>query len=308
MKKILSFFLVFLIAASLFGCNNAIIYDEETTVNGWLKERTRGYVQISPSSHMILFKEEEGFKIGIDTGTDMIPKLKLENDEENTVTIEANMLSATAGEELFSAATHAPRVFDPYRNRYTRAMQVWKKDDATFRIFFWLYGEDTDFYPVPKLLTQEQYTAMTALVEEYNAKKQEESLAANEKIVNYTADFLNLYQGSYYSEKAENPDGNIFYECTGTTEYATVYRDLFSELELSEQDWRNSFASLGYTGQKLNLQIVYCDLSVNDASVDLTLHTEDGYTSAFLKSKNTSLSYVFCPALAELNYVNVKIK
>ncbi len=308
MKKIFSLFLVLLMITALFGCNNAIIYDEETTVNHWLKEHTQGYVQLNPSSVMTLYKEEEGFKISIDTGTDMIPELKLENDAKNTVTLEKNLLTATVGEKPYAVATHENRVFDPYRNRYTRALQVWKKDETNFRIFFWLYGEDTDFYPIPKLLTQEQYTEITALVEEYNAEKQEESFAANEKVINYAADFMNLYKASYFSDKAKNPDGTIYYECVGTTEYAVIYRNLFSKLELSEQDWRNSFESLGYTGQKLNLQIVYCDLAVNEKSVDLILQTKDGYTSSLLKIKNPELSYTFCPALAELDYVNIEIK
>lgn len=308
MKKSLCLLLVLLMTATLFGCNNAVIYDEETVINRWLKERTQGYVQVSPSSHMVLYKEEEGFKLDLDTGTDMIPTLKLDNDAKNIVTVEKDLLSVTVGEEEFAVATHENRVFDPYRNRYTRALQVWKKDDTTFRIFFWLYGEDTDFYPIPKLLTQEQYAEIIALVEEYNAEKQEESLVANEKIINYTADFMNLYKASYFSDKAKNPDGTIYYECVGTTEYASVYRNLFAELELSEQDWRNSFESLGYTGQKLNLQILYCDLVVNEESVTLTLQTQDGYRSSLLKSKNLAFDYAFCPAFAELDYVNVEIR
>ena len=309
MKKILSVLLVLLITTTLLcACNSAVIYEEETAINAWLKQRTQGYGQVSPSSRMILFRADGGFTVRIDTGSDLSPKLTVEDDETNTVVQEKSILTATSDTALYAIADHARRVFDPYKKRYTYSMQVWQKDASTFRIFFWLYGEDTDFYPIPKLLTADQYTEALALVEQYNVEQQAKSEVSGEKIVDYTGDFINLYKAAYFSEKAKNPKGEVYYECVGVTEYASAYRTVFAKMGLSEQDWRNSFEDLGYTGQKLNLQIVYCDVSIGKDTVDMILRTDDAYTSALLKSKNLTLTYSFCPTLKTQDYVNVEIK
>ncbi len=309
MKKALSLILTLLMAAALFGCGNAVIYEEETAVNTWLKERTQGYTQIAPSSRMVLFQEEEGFKIRIDTGSDMIPKLTVENDKTNTVALDNSILTVTAGDGLYAKADHTSSVFDPYKNRYTRAMQVYQKDGTTFRIFFWLYGSATDFYPIPQLLTSDQYDRMLKILEDYTAEKLEETEAVGETNVNYTGDFMALYKSYYFTDKAKNPGGTIFYEYNGTpSEHLLVYRNLFSQLEMTEQDWRKSFEDLGYTGQKLDLQIVYCDLVVGTDTVDLSLQTSDAYTSALLQSKNLTLTYAFCPSLSQQDYIRVEVK
>ncbi len=310
MKKILiSAFALLLLTLSLCGCNRAIIYEEETAIQTWLKEKTQGYTQCTPSSRMILTHQKDGFQIRLDTGSDMVAKLTVENDATNQTVQERNLLTVTGPGGLFAAADHANRVFDPYRNSYTRALQVWQKDETTFRIFFWLYGEDTDFYPIPKLLTQDQYRRVLDMVETYNGEKALESEAAGEKIINYTGDFLNLYQAIYVSDKATNPNGTVYYEHTGAaTEHAAIYREMFSRLGLTEQDWRRSFQKLGYTGQKLNLQILYCDLTVGESTVTMTLHTDDGYTSSLLASQNLPLTYSFCPAFASRPDIILNVK
>ncbi len=308
MKKVLSLTLVLFTVSILFGCSKAVIYEEETTINTWLKQRTEGYVQLTPSSLMVLTNREDGFRIELSTGSDMIPELTVKNRKNNTAGTERNLLTVTTDQTLFAQANHKNSVFDPYRNSYTRALQVWKKDDSTFRIFLWLYGDETDFYPIPKLLTQSQYSEILKLVEAYDAERAETSKNSGEKIINYTGDFLNLYKSSYFSDKAKNPNGDIYYECIGTSEYAAEYRKLFAQLGLSEQAWRKSFETLGYTGQKLNLQIVYFDLVVNKNDLKMTLNTTDAFTSALLKSKNLPLQYSFCPALQEVDGIHVEVK
>ena len=308
MKKILSLALVLLTVATLFGCSKAVIYEEETTIHTWLKQRTEGYVQLTPSSLMVLTNREDGYRIELSTGSDMIPELTVKNQKNNTTATEKNLLTVTTDQTLFAQANHKNSVFDPYRNSYTRALQVWKKDESTLRIFLWLHGEYTDFYPIPKLLTQSQYSEMLKLVEDYDAKRAEASKNSGEKIINYTGDFLNLYKSSYFSDKAKNPDGDIYYECVATTEYAAEYRKLFAQLGLSEQDWRKSFEKLGYTGQRLNLQIVYFDLTIGKNGLKITLNTADAFTSALLKSKNLPLEYAFCPNLQAVDGIHVEIK
>ena len=308
MKKILSLALVLFTVTTMLGCSKAVIYEEETEINTWLKQRTEGYVQLPPSSQMVLASTQNGIKIDLDTGADMIPELKIKPGKTADFLTENNILTLSEGETVFAKANHKNSVFNPYRNHYTRALQVWKKDDFTFRIFFWLYGDNTDFYPIPKLLTQSQYSEMLELVKAYDAQKAEESINAETNVVNYTGDFLGLYKSFYFSDKAKNPDGDIYYECVGTTEYAAEYRKLFAQLGLSEQDWRKSFEALGYTGQKLNLQIVYCDLTIDGNSVNLTLQTADAYTSALLQSKELNLQYSFCPALQNSEGITVEVK
>lgn len=303
MKKTGSLFLIFVLAASLCACSKAIVYQEETEMNGWLKEHTQGYYQVTPSSLMELYIEEEGFKVSLSTGSDMIPKLRVENDAVDDIVEENRILTVTSSDGEIASASHKKRVFDPYRNAYVRALQVWQKSETNFRVFLWLYAEDTDFYPIPKLLTKDQYDQALALVEAYDVEQAEKDELAGKAIVNYTGDFINLYNASYGSEKAENPKGDLYYECVGTTAYGDAYRSLFAKIGLTEQDWRNSFKSLGYTGQELNLQIVYFDLTVGDSAVSLSLQTEDAYSTARWKAQNPAASYAFCPVFAETEYI-----
>ncbi len=175
MKKILSLALILSICATFFGCSKAIIYEEEAVIHQWLNQRTEGYVQLTPSSQMVLASTQNGIKIDLDTGADMIPELKIKPGKTADSLTENNILTLSEGETVFAKANHKNSVFNPYRNHYTRALQVWKKDDSTFRIFFWLYGNNTDFYPIPQLLTQSQYSEMLKLVEDYDAKQTEAS-------------------------------------------------------------------------------------------------------------------------------------
>lgn len=309
MKKLCSLALLFALTATLWGCSSPIVYEEEKTINAWLNERTEGYRQVAPSSRMVLYQDEEGFTVKIDTGTDMIPRITVEDDKTNTTAVDNTMLTVTGGNTVFARSTHENSVFDPYRNSYTRAMKVYQKDETTFRVFFWLYGAPTDFYPIPQLLTQEQYSQMLEIVEEYSTEKVAESKDAGEDPVNYTGDFMALYKGQYFSHKAKNPDGTIFYQYNGSTsEYFSVYRTLFFDLGLTEQDWRTSYEKLGYTGQELNLQIVYFDLSVGKDTVDMTLMTSDTYTSRLLASYNLDFTYSFCTSLAPQEFIKVEQK
>lgn len=308
MKKIVSLTLLLFMAASLFSCAKPVIYEEEEAIHGWLKERTAGYTQVNPSSRMVLFQEEEGFKVRIDTGSDMVPKLTVDYDAINTVAVDNSILTVTSGTVLYGTATHVNRVFDPYRNAYTRALQVWQKDEKTFRIFFWIYGSDTDFYPFPKLLTEPQYRQMLDLVTAYTEQANAKAEAAGEDIINYAGEFMNLYKGYYTTEKAKNPNSGIFYEYVGkSTEYADLYRSLFAKMGLTEQDWRKSFEDLGYTGQKLDLMIVYCDLTVGDNAVSLALKPKDAYFSHLLAAQNPAFTYNFCPSLSQKDFVVVTV-
>ncbi len=309
MKKFLALALLLCLTVTLCGCHSAIIYDEEKTVNAWLEERTEGYQTVSPSRRMILTNVEEGFKIRIDTGSDAQPRLTVENDAINTIAVENGILTVTAGDKVYAAADNSNKVFDPYRNAYTSSMKVYQKDENTFRVFFWLYGEDTDFYPLPKLLTEEQYSQMLTVVENYTQTQAQQSELQGEDPFNYSGEFMSLYKGKYFSDLAKNPEGTIYYEATGTTtENAAIYRNLFTSLGLSEQGWRESYENLGYTGQNLNLQIVYFDMVMGTDKVTLTLHTNDAYSSPKLKEANLSLTYGFCPSLQNFDFIGTEVK
>ena len=105
--------------------------------------------------------------------------------------------------------------------------------------------------------------------------------------------------GKYFSDKASNPNGGVFYQYTGeASEHMSEYRTLFKKLNLTEQDWRKSFESLGYTGQKETLQIVYFDISIGDTQITLDFHKSDSYTSDAWKALGKDFTYTFCPSLS----------
>jgi hypothetical protein len=238
----------------------------------------------------------------------MVPQLLIKRSSDRSGTLERSMLTVTTTSSLYAKATHASRVFNPYQNRYTPALQVWQKDANTFRIFFWLYGANTDFYPIPRLLTEKQYQIMLDKVTEFHREQELEAELSGDDIINYTGDFLKLYESSYQSEKAPNPDGHLFYQYTGSgSSYMSIYRALFLEMGLSEQDWRKSFESLGYTEMKTLLNIVYCDLTVGSDKVHMVLNTKDAYLSPSLKELNLPLKYSFCPTMNN-DYIQIEVK
>lgn len=306
MKRILSFFLLFPLLLTFCACSHPIIYPEEETVHKWLTERTDGYSQVSPSSRMVLFSEEDGFTVKIDTGSDMNPRLTIADERTNISAVDNTILSAAVGDRLFATSTHTNRVFDPYRNGYTRAMQVYRKDASTFRIFFWLYGGIGDFYPIPRLLTQAQYEQILKIVEEYTDTEYRKSIENNEVAVNYLEDFSRLYKEKYASDLAPNPNLGVFYECdTPNSDYLSVYTKLFNQMGLSPQEWRESFADLGYVGEKSTLKILYCDLTVGEGTVDIVLKTKDSYTSPLASALSAPWVYTFCPSISLQEFVHI---
>lgn len=308
LKKILSLVLLGTMAVGLCSCTGKpIIYDEEIAVQQWLTRHTEGYALLQASSRMVLYRDEEGFTVKIDTGTDLIPRITVADEKTNTTAVDNSFLIVTEDASLYAQASHANSVFDPYRNSYTRALKVYKKDDTTFRVFFWLYGSATDFYPIPQLLTSDQYTQMLEKVDAYTWEHYDESMEEQGEAINYTGDFMALYKGQYFSDKATNPNGEIFYQYTGTaSEYLSVYEDLFAELGLTQQDWRKSYETLGYTGQRLDLQILYCDINVGTDAVHFTLNTSDAYTSNLLAYRNPKFTYAFCSGMIGKSFVRVE--
>lgn len=305
MKRILALLFLSVFGVTLFGCSRPIIYEEEARTHTWLLQRTEGYTQLEPTSRMILFREDDGFTVKIDTGSDMNPRLTVVNDQTYVTAVENSLLTATADQSLFAQATHSNRVYDPYKNRYTRALQVYQKDETTFRIFFWLYGSATDFYPVPRLLTEKQYNQMLEIVEAYTNEQKAVSDENGTEPINYLKDFMALYKAYYTTDIAANPNLGIFYELVGTSEYLSEYRTLFAQLEMTEQDWRASFESLGYTGDRPVFQILYCDLTVGETDLTFALRTDDVYHSQSLQASGTQLTYSFCPSLASYDFITV---
>jgi len=307
MKKILSLLLILPLLAGLCACSSGvIIYEEETAIHQWIAQRTEGYTQIAPSSMMYLRKDNSAFTLRIDTGSDTYPRVTVINELKNVTAVDNTMLTVKQGDQLFAQSTHTNRFFDPYSNDYTPTMKVYKKDDYTFRVFFWLYGSNTDFYPIPLLLTAEQFLQAKAQVDAYNQEKYAESADAGDQPFDYSAEFTSLYEAKYFSDKAKNPKGEIYYEYTGAAcDNLTVYRNLIRRLGLTEQDWRKSFEDLGYVGQALNLQIVYCDITVGTADISMVLKTSDPFTSQALKAKNPQFTYTFCSSLATYDFIKI---
>ena len=310
MKKFLALFLTLvLILPILCSCSTPVIYDEENAVRAWLAERTEGYTQVSSTSMMYLKKDAEQFTVAIATGSNGLPRLEIEYDPVSITGKDPEILAVSVGGEKFAVSTHSNIVFDPYANQYTRSMKIYRKDENTFRIFFWLYGEDTDFYPLPRLLTAEQYQQLLPIFNEYTEKERLESEELGEEVVNYAGIFMDSYVGKYTSALAANPSGAIFYEYNGgAAEYVSVFRDLISRLGLTQQDWRKAYEGLGYTGYQPVYRLVYCDMIIGETEIDLTLNVGDAYDSPAMKEKNLDLSYTFCPNLAQQEFMNVTVK
>ena len=305
MKKILALCLAAVFLTGLWGCSAPILYDEELAALRWVEEHTEGYTKLADNQRKI-YKDSEGFIFNFRVLSGGIPQPQIEYDPTSTTVTEEIFLTASVNGEVFASASSLNRVFHPYRNTYESAMQIYRKDDSHFRIFLWLYGEDTDFYPIPRLLTQEQYEAMLPLIRIYNEEKYVESENDFREPINYEEIFLNAYEGTYLSEKVTNPDGVMFYEYNGTAdEYTSDFATVFSQLNLTEQDWREAYESLGYTGTKSVYQILYFDVAVGNTIMDLTLYSSDVYTSPALQEKNLTFTYDFCPTLAKQEFMNV---
>lgn len=306
LKKAFALCLLLTFLLSLFGCSHAIVYDEEKDVHNWLTERTKGYTQIPNSSRMVLYEVEDHFAAKITTGSNGAPRLIIENQMTYVTATENSILSVTTPSSAFGMGTNEPKVFDPYRNTYTASMKAYQKGDNQFRVFFWIYGAPTDFYPIPQLLTEEQYNKMLKIVGDYTEAQKIVSEQQDTEPVNYLGDFMSIYSNGYFSDKARNPSGEIFYQYNGAqSQYLSTYRNLFGKMGMSEQDWRKSYEELGYTGHHPQLLIVYFDMTVNEKTVDITLMKSDTYRSGSLALKNPNFIYAFCPGFETHEFITI---
>lgn len=306
MKKFLATALIPILLIALFACSRTRFYSEEEEYRDWLQEHTAGYSRLTTSRRMILTESGARFRIQINIGSSNLPQLQITDNTTSVTVSEPSVLTVRIGETLYAEGTAAAIDFNPYQNQYDSAMKVYQKDETHFRIFFALYGDGTDFYPIPRLLTEKQYQDLLALVTEYTETQRKKSDEAGDEPINYTEDFLKLYSGTYTSELAENPKGTIFYQYTGeASNYLSDYRELMLKMGISEQEWRRSFEDLGYTGFYPNRILLYADLTVEDSGVFLTLHPEDGYQSSKVKTARYQFSYAFCPSLQEASFVTI---
>lgn len=308
MKKTLALLLSAVLLWGLFGCSAPIIYEEEIAAVQWLNERTEGYTALPPNQTR-LYKDEEGFIFHIRSASGGIPRPEIEYDPLSVTVRETDLLTSFVGDTPFATASTLNRVFHPYQNQYNSAMQIFWKDAKTFRVFLWLYAEDTDDYPLPRILNAEQYQSMLELVNAYNDEMYVKHENEGALHVNYVQIFLDSYPGKYISDKVSNPEGVIFYEYNGgAKDYVSEYSSLFAKLNMTQQDWRASYEALGYKGAKPVYQILYFDVAIGNTVIDLTLNTADVYTSPALQEKNLTFTYTFCPELAKQEFMNVTQK
>lgn len=318
MKKILSLLLLAALAGTLFcSCSVPIIYPEEDEARAWLKQRTEGYVKLDDASRW-LRRDENGFLIYFGTSTkSATPFLEVEFDPANVKTRENALVTVYGNGKSHGTVYNTACVFDPYANDYHRSMQVYQKDENTYRVFFWFYYADTDFYPIPKLLTEEQYQQMLTLVNTYTEEEYNASEAAGEQPVNYAGAFLDSYKPVYSSNLVSDPTGAVFYEYTplsaelekkhygNNTLFVITFHNLLQDLNLSVQDWRESFEDLGYGEYAPYYQIFYFDLTIGDSVTSLDLKTSDVYFSPALHKTGILFHYDFCPELAKQSFMRV---
>jgi len=309
LKKSLALLLTLLFCTALFcSCSAPVIYGEEKASAAWLTERTEGYTRVTASGLMYLKKDPKQFTVAIATGSDGYPRLEIEYDPVSIVGKDPTILSVKAGEEEFAVSTHANTVFDPYANQYTRSMKVYQKDENTFRIFFWLFGEDTDFYPLPRLLNETQYRQLLDIFNQFTEEQRIESENRGDEPVNYAGIFMDSYQGKYSSNKVTNPKGTIFYEYNGgAKDYVPIFANLTARLGLTQQDWRKSYEELGYVDYRPVYRLMYCDLVIGETVTEITLNTGDVYDSPAMKEKNLTLTYELCPNLAQQDFMKITV-
>ena len=321
MKKTLALLLLFVLTASLLcSCSAPIIYPEENEVRQWLKERTAGYENLGDKADseeekrtFWLYKDDAGFLIYLSTSTtNATPFLEIEYDPISQTVRENSLITVNS-----STFKNQKKVFDPYANDYHYSMQVYRKGEKNFRIFFWVYQESTDFYPLPKLLTEEQYQDMLAKVTAEHEKLMQESDAEGTEPVNYVGAFLDAYKATYTSDLVTKPNGKVFYEFSRWSKeslernngneslFASNFQLWFNALGFSVQDWRESFQELGYENYNPKYQVLYMDITVGETITELTLKTSDRYLSPALRSQNMNFSYEFCPELAKQSFLRV---
>lgn len=316
MKRIFALSLSLILILSLCACSRPILYEEETAANAWLQEKTKGYTLVPNASYMRLHVDPEGFTVEMDTGSNGIPVLSVDDDVSNIIaserdqeTSEGSMLTASTSSGLFARAVNEYCVFNPYSNAYEPSVRVYQKDAKTFRIFFWLNADTSDFYPIPKILTREQYDAVLKELNVYNEEEYDKNTAQGLTPFNYVKEFMDIYEQKYTSDLITNPEGTLFYQYNGAeSANLLLYRDFIQDLGLSEQDWRACYQELGYVGPRPVYQIIYCDMVIGDTSIDLTLNTQDVYNSPAMKDTHMKLIYTFCPALASQPFMNVTQK
>lgn len=321
MKRILTLFLLFTMIVSLAGCSGIVVYEEENAARAWVAERTKGYRRLySPSATFDLYSDPEGFDIQLDAitypgenGNYESPLLKIDDDVSNSGQImetvdgtsEGSLLSLTSQIGFFGRAICDACIFDPYSNSYDQAMQVYQKDDRTFRIFCWIGAEVTDFYPIPRIMTKDMYEKTYKLVEDYTEEKLQESMDEGEAAFNYAAEFADIYKPVTSSDKVENPKGKTFYLLSKGSENLNTYASLFQSLEYSVQELREIFDGLGYRGPQTAYTIVYFDLVVTDTTVNLTLCESDTYRSPALQKLGYNFTYSFCPTLSRYDFMKI---
>ena len=318
MKKFLSLLLVTVLTATLFcSCSVPIIYPEEDEARAWLKQRTEGYEKVENSA-LWLRRDENGFLIYLATSTkSATPFLEVEYDPANTEARENALVTVYGNGQSHGTVYNTQCVFDPYANTYRNSMQVYKKDENTYRFFFWFYYADTDFYPIPKLLTEEQYQQMLTLVNTYTEEEYTASEDAGEQPVNYAGAFLDSYKAVYTSDLVADPTGDVFYEYTPLSQelqdkhygsnslFVVTFHNLFQDLNLSVQDWRESFEDLGYGEYAPYYQIFYFDLTIGDSVTSMDLKSSDVYFSPALHKTGILFHYDFCPELAKQSFMRV---
>ncbi|MBP3300378.1 MAG: hypothetical protein J6M34_02590 [Clostridia bacterium] len=318
MKKILSLLLLSVFAVTLFcSCSAPVIYPEEDAARKWLKERTVGYEKLENGATW-LRKDAQGFLVYLATSSQSAkPFLEVEYDPSNVKTRDSALITVYGNGQSHGAVYNTNCVFDPYANDYHHSMQVYRKDEDTYRIFFWFYYADTDFYPIPKLLTEEQYQQMLTIVNAYTDEQYQISENAGEKPINYAGAFLDSYKATYASDLVSDPTGSVFYEYAplskelqdkhgGNNSYFVVtFHNLFQDLNLSVQDWRDSFASLGYGEYRPAYQILYFDLTIGSSVIGMDLKTSDVYFSPALQDSGIIFNYDFCPELAKQSFMRV---
>ncbi|MBO5220684.1 MAG: hypothetical protein J6C26_00035 [Clostridia bacterium] len=306
MKRILSLLLLLAMTTALLcGCSAPIIYDEEKEVNQWFNARIEGYSYLGGEKSCKLYNDKEGFIVDMRIASGGIPQPEVEYDPISVSVRETDLLTAWIGDKAYASASNAQRVFDPYQNQYLPSMQIYQKDAVTFRIFLWLWGGYTDFYPIPRLLSEEQYTNMKELMSAYHDEKYIESLNNDVEPVDYNALFLSAYTSTYKSDLVTNPNGVLFYEYTGAAdEYLADFASVFARMELTQQNWRKTFEELGYKGSAQEYQIVYFDMVIGESAIDMTLKKSDAYLSPALKAQNNTFTYTFCTNLSQQKFIN----
>ncbi len=312
MKKYACYLLSLLFLFLLCSCTPAAVYDADRQVRDFIAASTEGYTQLSSSSLIRLWDEEEGFSVRVLYGSDYVPTLRIYYARNRVTLDESDILQLTAKDKqgnliTYSNPTAFPEFFDSYQNRYISAVQVYQKENS-FRILFFLIRQD-DFYPFPQFLSQEMYDSLCKKTEIFT---KEQNGIADQNGQDGT-DYLAMVRASYDAVIADprltKQQGRTIYRYKDAgispENLEILKKGVFFSPPYTTQQLRQLYQEYGYEDYSPDRVIVPVTLTVGE-KISLEATVEQCYFSSAAQQNYTDFTLTLCPTLKNYDFIEVK--